>query len=86
MSSHIRNLTDLAVGHYENLEDITKASPDFWENEFKSNQVLVMTSDICLLSIKCAHLLLQDVNLLVIDDCRLALNRSSLRQVSFYFI
>lgn len=79
ISSYIRHLTDLSVTEILDVSKIEECD-DF--NDFiKDKQIIVLTSNVCLHLFTHQLIKLETINLLVIDDCRLALKENSLSQV-----
>lgn len=69
----VRTHSDLVVGEYTDLEK-TLAWPDQqWHQELMENQVLVMTCHIFLHVLRNEILPLSKINLVVFDDCHLAI-------------
>uniref|UniRef100_A0A672J677 ribonuclease III n=1 Tax=Salarias fasciatus TaxID=181472 RepID=A0A672J677_SALFA len=69
----VRTHSDLLVGEYTDLEE-TLAWPDQqWSQELMENQVLVMTCHIFLHVLRNKILPLSKINLVVFDDCHLAI-------------
>ncbi|XP_028293380.1 endoribonuclease Dicer isoform X2 [Gouania willdenowi] len=69
----VRTHSDLRVGEYTNMEE-TLAWPDHkWSEEILQNQVLVMTCHIFLRVLRSKVLNLSQINLVVFDDCHLAI-------------
>lgn len=82
VSSYIRHLTDLNVAQYLDVTDAKDVTEDGWEEFIRNHHILVLTSDVCLDFVAQGYLSLKHINLLVLDDCRLALKPSNLHQVS----
>lgn len=73
-------MTDLNVAE---ISDVNKINVENWEFFINDKQILILTSDVCLYCISQQLIKLEYINLLVIDDCRLALKENSLSQVRF---
>ncbi|XP_059039002.1 endoribonuclease Dicer [Mustela lutreola] len=71
--SAVRTHSDLKVGEYSNLEVNASWTKEKWNQEFAKHQVLVMTCSVALNVLKNGYLSLSDINLLVFDECHLAI-------------
>ncbi|XP_061897214.1 endoribonuclease Dicer [Entelurus aequoreus] len=69
----VRTHSDLQVGEYTDLEETSTWSYQHWKEEIINNQVLVMTCHIFLHVLKRQILPLSKINLVVFDDCHLAI-------------
>uniref|UniRef100_A0A3P8WMV3 ribonuclease III n=1 Tax=Cynoglossus semilaevis TaxID=244447 RepID=A0A3P8WMV3_CYNSE len=69
----IRTHSDLEVGEYTDLGKATEWTDQHWGQEIINNQVLVMTCHVFLYILKKKILLLSKINLVVFDDCHLAI-------------
>ncbi|GBN04632.1 Endoribonuclease Dicer [Araneus ventricosus] len=77
----IENHTDLVVGRY-----YRKISLDFWTDEFRKNEVLVMTPDIFKDIVEKTFILLRQIKLLILDECHHTLKDHPYRQAMKCFI
>ncbi|XP_069696429.1 endoribonuclease Dcr-1 [Periplaneta americana] len=80
-ASYIRHLTDLKVGEYTSSDAMDIWDTEDWEQEFRENQVLVMTSQICLEILQCGFLQMNYLNLIILDECHRALQDHPIRQI-----
>ncbi|XP_007942714.1 endoribonuclease Dicer [Orycteropus afer afer] len=71
--SAVRTHSDLKVGEYSDLEANASWTKEKWNQEFTKHQVLVMTCYVALNVLKSGYLSLADINLLVFDECHLAI-------------
>ncbi|XP_034623922.1 endoribonuclease Dicer [Trachemys scripta elegans] len=71
--SAIRTHSDLKVGEYSVLEIIESWTKEKWNQEFAKHEVLVMTCHVVLNVLKNEYLSLSNINLLVFDECHLAI-------------
>ncbi|XP_046985158.1 endoribonuclease Dcr-1-like [Schistocerca americana] len=78
-ATYINNLTDLTVGEYSEFSSVTD-----WEKELMEKQVLVMTSDVCNDVISNGILRIEDINVLVLDECHNVLQNHPMRRVMQY--
>ncbi|XP_056281809.1 endoribonuclease Dicer [Pseudoliparis swirei] len=69
----IRTHSDLQVGEYTDAEEASAWTDQRWGQEVEENQVLVMTCHIFLHILRNKILPLSKVNLVVFDDCHLAI-------------
>ncbi|XP_053289785.1 endoribonuclease Dicer isoform X4 [Pleuronectes platessa] len=69
----VRTHSDLQVGEYTDLEETSAWTDQRWSQEITENQVLVMTCHIFLHVLRTKILLLSKINLVVFDDCHLAI-------------
>ncbi|XP_034432990.1 endoribonuclease Dicer isoform X1 [Hippoglossus hippoglossus] len=69
----VRTHSDLQVGEYTDLEETSAWTDQRWSQEIIENQVLVMTCHIFLHVLRNKILLLSKLNLVVFDDCHLAI-------------
>ncbi|XP_026211512.1 endoribonuclease Dicer isoform X2 [Anabas testudineus] len=69
----VRTHSDLQVGEYTDLEETLAWTDQQWSREIIKNQVLVMTCHIFLLVLRNKILPLSKINLVVFDDCHLAI-------------
>ncbi|KAK7395386.1 hypothetical protein VNO78_15942 [Psophocarpus tetragonolobus] len=68
----IRDNTDLAVGEYYGTKGIDGWNSSCWEKEVEEHDVMVMTPQILLDSLRKAFFKMETVSLLVIDECHRA--------------
>nr|XP_033809161.1 endoribonuclease Dicer [Geotrypetes seraphini] len=71
--SAVRTHSDIQVGEYSSLEITESWTKERWHEEFVKHQALVMTCHIFLNILKNEYLSLSDINLLVFDECHLAI-------------
>ncbi|KAM9707756.1 endoribonuclease Dicer isoform 2-T2 [Menidia menidia] len=69
----VRTHSDLRVGEYTDWEEASAWSPQRWGQEMAASQVLVMTCRVFLHIFRSQLLPLAQINLLVFDDCHLAI-------------
>uniref|UniRef100_A0A8C0N078 Endoribonuclease Dicer n=2 Tax=Canis lupus familiaris TaxID=9615 RepID=A0A8C0N078_CANLF len=79
--SAVRTHSDLKVGEYSNLEVNASWTKEKWNQEFTKHQVLVMTCYVALNVLKNGYLSLSDINLLVFDECHLAILDHPYREI-----
>ncbi|KAF6351107.1 dicer 1, ribonuclease III [Rhinolophus ferrumequinum] len=79
--SAVRTHSDLKVGEYSNLEVNASWTKEKWNQEFAKHQVLVMTCYVALNVLKNGYLSLSDINLLVFDECHLAILDHPYREI-----
>uniref|UniRef100_A0A8D1V6B4 Endoribonuclease Dicer n=1 Tax=Sus scrofa TaxID=9823 RepID=A0A8D1V6B4_PIG len=79
--SAVRTHSDLKVGEYSNLEVNASWTKEKWNQEFTKHQVLVMTCSVALNVLKNGYLALSDINLLVFDECHLAILDHPYREI-----
>ncbi|KAM9202687.1 endoribonuclease Dicer [Dugong dugon] len=79
--SAVRTHSDLKVGEYSNLEVSASWTKEKWNQEFTKHQVLVMTCYVALNVLKSGYLSLSDINLLVFDECHLAILDHPYREI-----
>lgn len=79
--SAVRTHSDLKVGEYSNLEVTASWTKEKWNQEFTKHQVLVMTCYVALNVLKNGYLSLSDINLLVFDECHLAILDHPYREI-----
>ncbi|XP_075387941.1 endoribonuclease Dicer [Tenrec ecaudatus] len=79
--SAVRTHSDLKVGEYSNLEASASWTKEKWSLEFAKHQVLVMTCHVALNVLKSGHISLTDINLLVFDECHLAILDHPYREI-----
>ncbi|KAK7256023.1 hypothetical protein RIF29_29454 [Crotalaria pallida] len=68
----IKDNTDLAVEEYYGDKGIDEWSSSFWEKEIEEHDVMVMTPQILLDSLRKAFFKMKSVSLLIIDECHRA--------------
>ncbi|NXT55007.1 DICER Endoribonuclease, partial [Pluvianellus socialis] len=71
--SAVRTHSDLKVGEYSSLETTELWTKEKWSQEFSKHQVLVMTCHVALTVLRNEYLSLSNINLLVFDECHLAI-------------
>ncbi|XP_074249660.1 endoribonuclease Dicer isoform X2 [Saimiri boliviensis] len=79
--SAVRTHSDLKVGEYSNLEVNGSWTKERWNQEFTKHQVLIMTCYVALNVLKNGYLSLSDINLLVFDECHLAILDHPYREI-----
>lgn len=79
--SAVRTHSDLKVGEYSNLEVNASWTKERWSQEFTKHQVLIMTCYVALNVLKNGYLSLSDINLLVFDECHLAILDHPYREI-----
>ncbi|XP_036887568.1 endoribonuclease Dicer isoform X2 [Sturnira hondurensis] len=79
--SAVRTHSDLKVGEYSNLELNASWTKEKWNQEFTKHQVLIMTCYVALIVLKNGYLSLSDINLLVFDECHLAILDHPYREI-----
>uniref|UniRef100_A0A671MDI4 ribonuclease III n=1 Tax=Sinocyclocheilus anshuiensis TaxID=1608454 RepID=A0A671MDI4_9TELE len=79
-ASTVRTHSDLQVGDYMS-EDMTSWPEEMWNREMMENQVLVMTCRIFFHVLKNGVLPLSKINLLVFDECHLAITDHPYREI-----
>ncbi|KAJ7990868.1 hypothetical protein DPEC_G00291370 [Dallia pectoralis] len=77
----VRTHSDLHVGEYTSLEKTVLWSKEKWSQEMIQNQVLVMTCHIFLHVLKNGVLPLAKLNLVVFDECHLAITDHPYREI-----
>ncbi|XP_063802608.1 endoribonuclease Dicer [Pseudophryne corroboree] len=71
--SAVRTHSDLTVGEYSSLEVVESWTKEKWNQELLEHQILVMTCHIFANLLKSEILSLSKINLLVFDECHLAI-------------
>ncbi|KAG8449111.1 hypothetical protein GDO86_015967 [Hymenochirus boettgeri] len=79
--SAVRTHTDLKVGEYSDLEGTQCWTKEKWFKEFDIQQILVMTCHIFLNVLKNGNVSLSNINLLVFDECHLAIQDHPYREI-----
>ncbi|XP_068874283.1 endoribonuclease Dicer isoform X3 [Aphelocoma coerulescens] len=79
--SAVRTHSDLKVGEYSSLEITEPWTKEKWSQEFSKHQVLVMTCHVALTVLRNEYLSLSDINLLVFDECHLAIQDHPYREI-----
>ncbi|KFP33679.1 Endoribonuclease Dicer, partial [Colius striatus] len=79
--SAVRTHSDLKVGEYSSLEITEPWTKEKWSQEFSKNQVLVMTCHVALTVLRNEFLSLSNINLLVFDECHLAIQDHPYREI-----
>ncbi|XP_028677929.1 endoribonuclease Dicer [Erpetoichthys calabaricus] len=77
----VRTHSDLQVGEYTNAETTCTWTEEKWIQEMAENQVLVMTCHIFLHILRNGFLPLDKINLLVFDECHLAIMDHPFRDI-----
>ncbi|XP_076027624.1 endoribonuclease Dicer [Genypterus blacodes] len=81
----VRTHSDLQVGEYTNVEDSSAWTHQQWSREVVENQVLVMTCHVFLHVLRNGVLPLSKINLVVFDDCHLAITDHPYREIMKLF-
>uniref|UniRef100_A0A8C6IQJ3 ribonuclease III n=1 Tax=Melopsittacus undulatus TaxID=13146 RepID=A0A8C6IQJ3_MELUD len=79
--SAVRTHSDLKVGEYSSLELTESWTKEKWSQEFSKHQVLVMTCHVALTVLRNEYLSLSNINLLVFDECHLAIQDHPYREI-----
>ncbi|NXF58193.1 DICER Endoribonuclease, partial [Ciccaba nigrolineata] len=79
--SAVRTHSDLKVGEYSSLEVTESWTKEKWSQEFSKHQVLVMTCHVALTVLRNEYLSLSNINLLVFDECHLAIQDHPYREI-----
>uniref|UniRef100_A0A672UG46 ribonuclease III n=1 Tax=Strigops habroptila TaxID=2489341 RepID=A0A672UG46_STRHB len=79
--SAVRTHSDLKVGEYSSLEITESWTKEKWSQEFSKHQVLVMTCHVALTVLRNEFLSLSNINLLVFDECHLAIQDHPYREI-----
>ncbi|KAM4690395.1 endoribonuclease Dicer [Rhinophrynus dorsalis] len=79
--SAVRTHSDLRVGEYSSPEETDCWTKEKWLQEFVDHQILVMTCHIFLKVLKNGNLSLSSINLLVFDECHLAIQDHPYREI-----
>uniref|UniRef100_A0A8C8EWS7 ribonuclease III n=1 Tax=Oncorhynchus tshawytscha TaxID=74940 RepID=A0A8C8EWS7_ONCTS len=80
-AASVRTHSDLQVGEYTSVEKTSSWSGEKWSQEMIENQVLVMTCHIFLHVLKNGVLPLSKLNLVVFDECHLAITDHPYREI-----
>uniref|UniRef100_A0A8C7LEL2 ribonuclease III n=1 Tax=Oncorhynchus kisutch TaxID=8019 RepID=A0A8C7LEL2_ONCKI len=80
-AASVRTHSDLQVGEYMCVEKTSSWSREKWSQEMIENQVLVMTCHIFLHVLKSGVLPLWKLNLVVFDECHLAITDHPYREI-----
>ncbi|KAL7992656.1 hypothetical protein Chor_016912 [Crotalus horridus] len=79
--STVKTHSDLKVGDYSSVEITEAWTKERWNQEFAKYQVLVMTCQMALNVLKNEHLALSNINLLIFDECHLAIQDHPYREI-----
>uniref|UniRef100_A0A6J0V589 ribonuclease III n=2 Tax=Pogona vitticeps TaxID=103695 RepID=A0A6J0V589_9SAUR len=79
--STVRTHSDLKVGEYSSYEITEAWTKERWNQEFAKYQVLVMTCHVALNVLKSENLPLSNINLLIFDECHLAIQDHPYREI-----
>uniref|UniRef100_A0A8B9Q606 ribonuclease III n=1 Tax=Apteryx owenii TaxID=8824 RepID=A0A8B9Q606_APTOW len=79
--SAVRTHSDLKVGEYSSVEITESWTKEKWSQEFSKHQVLVMTCHVALTVLRNEYLSLSNINLLVFDECHLAIQDHPYREI-----
>ncbi|KAM3870760.1 endoribonuclease Dicer isoform 2-T2 [Diretmus argenteus] len=81
----VRTHSDIQVGEYTSLEESSTWTHQQWSHEMMKNQVLVMTCHIFLHVLENGVLPLSKINLVVFDECHLAITDHPYRKIMKLF-
>ncbi|XP_069576855.1 endoribonuclease Dicer [Brachyistius frenatus] len=81
----VRTHSDLQVGGYTDVEETSSWTDQQWRQQIIHNQVLVMTCHIFLHVLRRKILPLSKINLVVFDDCHLAITEHPYREIMKLF-
>ncbi|KAF5273493.1 hypothetical protein FQA39_LY07510 [Lamprigera yunnana] len=84
-AKYVRNFVDFNIGAYCGDMNVDSWNRDMWINEFETHQILVMTAQILVNILGCSFLSLNDINLLIFDECHNGVNDHAMRQVMRHF-
>ena len=56
-----------------------------WENVFDENQVIILTPNRCVDALTCSYLNLEDVNLMIVDNCHTQSAKSDISKIFFEY-
>uniref|UniRef100_A0A4W3IUD8 ribonuclease III n=1 Tax=Callorhinchus milii TaxID=7868 RepID=A0A4W3IUD8_CALMI len=73
LAAAVKTHSDLKVGEYSSIEDVQSWTREEWHKCFIGQQVLVMTCHVFLHILRKGFLFLSKINLLVFDECHLAI-------------
>ncbi|KAM5129321.1 endoribonuclease Dicer [Mantella aurantiaca] len=79
--SAVRTHSDLKVGEYSVLDVVESWTKERWNQEFLDHQILIMTCHIFLNVLNSESLSLSNINLLVFDECHLAIQDHPYREI-----
>lgn len=82
---YIKRHTSLTVGHYTGDTGVDYWKEDKWREELDKHQVLVMTAQILLDILMHRYLTLNDINLIVFDECHHAVNHHCMSKIMKMF-
>ncbi|XP_048455898.1 endoribonuclease Dicer-like [Rhincodon typus] len=85
LAAAVKTHSDLKVGEYSNMENIESWASKEWNKSFIGQQVLVMTCHIFLHILKRGYLFLSKINLLVFDECHLAIKEHPYQEIMKVF-
>ncbi|GCC37155.1 endoribonuclease Dicer isoform X1 [Chiloscyllium punctatum] len=81
LAAAVKTHSDLKVGEYSSMENIESWASKEWNKSFVGQQVLVMTCHIFLHILKRGYLFLSKINLLVFDECHLAIREHPYQEI-----
>lgn len=84
-AGQISSQTTLCVGRYSGDIGVDLWDNDVWQNELNTHQILVMTSQIFVDLMAKNRISLQNVNLLIFDECHRAVSNHPMRQAMQLF-
>ncbi|KAK4883339.1 hypothetical protein RN001_006658 [Aquatica leii] len=84
-AKYLRTLTNQDVGAYSGEMNVDSWNREMWHKEFETHQILIMTAQILVNLLAPAFLTLNQVNLLIFDECHNAVNDHAMRQVMSYY-
>uniref|UniRef100_H3AIE1 ribonuclease III n=3 Tax=Latimeria TaxID=7896 RepID=H3AIE1_LATCH len=79
--SAVKTHSDLKVGDYSSTEETESWTKEKWTHEFSEHQVLIMTCHIFVNVLKNGYLSLSKINLLVFDECHLAIQNHPYKEI-----
>ncbi|XP_074095916.1 endoribonuclease Dcr-2 [Cotesia typhae] len=79
--AYVARNTDLKCGGYSGDMDVDSWEDDRWCEEFRNNQVLVMTAQICLNLLDHGMIKLSQINLLIFDECHHATKSHPMHEI-----
>ncbi|KAK5650969.1 hypothetical protein RI129_001998 [Pyrocoelia pectoralis] len=84
-SKYLRALTDQDVAAFSGDMNVDYWSSSKWKDHFEKNQILVMTTQILVNLLQRSILSLNDVNLLIFDECHNGVDDHPMTQVMAYY-
>ncbi|KAK5650697.1 hypothetical protein RI129_001726 [Pyrocoelia pectoralis] len=80
-SQYLRRLTDQQVGGYSGNMSVDSWSDSVWQDQFEKHQILVMTAQILVNILQRSILSLNDVNVLIFDECHNGVDDHPMSQI-----